>query len=165
MFLLSHKNTRVFWREYPLRILQMDRMKSPCKNHYHYHLFNNNKKRQQREYSAAVLINATHLQNAPIHRLAFFERRSYTLLPFYSFPDILIQPHYSYHSQTFFIRSIFIMDGKKNHPLQSLIDVPEVALIPPYLSLPKVVVSIPSNSFDGTVHRVYCAGRLAAQKT
>lgn len=96
----------------------------------------------------------------------FFERRSYTLLPRTNFISPLPnQPHYADHSRTFYIRSTFIMDGKKNRPLQSLTAVQEVASIPPYSSLPKVVVSILSNSFDDTVHRVYYAVRLAVQKT
>lgn len=56
------------------------------------------------------------------------------------------------------------MDGKKNHQ-QRLLNVVAVAVsIQPYLFLPKVVVSTPSNSYEGMDHRVCCVEKREAPK-
>lgn len=67
-----------------------------------------------------------------------------------------------------FIFSIFIMLVGKNHQQLFLNDVPEVALILPFLFLPvsiEVEVSIRLSFCDDMDHRVYCVGRQEALKT
>lgn len=58
------------------------------------------------------------------------------------------------------------MDGNRtNHRLQSLNDVAEAALIPPYSFLPRAGASIQSNSCDAMVRRVYSAAKLVVLRT
>lgn len=68
-----------------------------------------------------------------------------------------------------FVFSIFIMlVGKKNHQLFFLNDVPEIALILPFLFLPvsiEVEVSIRLSFYDDMDHKVYCVGKQEAPKT